>query len=59
MRKRPVALRPEVLDALERFLAAPYSADPLLDEALLEVRRAQAIYAGEGPVRLMPRKEIA
>jgi hypothetical protein len=57
MRKRLVAFRAEVLDELERFLLAPYSLPPILDEALLEVRRAKALYAGEGPVRLMPRKE--
>jgi hypothetical protein len=57
VKKRLVAMRAEVLDELERFLSAPYTAHPLIDEALLEVRRAKALYAGEGPVRLMPRKE--
>ena len=57
MRKLLVAFRPEVLDALESLLSAPYSAPPLIEEAWTEVRRAKALYAGEGPVRLMPRKE--
>ncbi len=57
MRKQLVALRPEVIDALERWLAAPYSVPPLIEEAWLELRRAKALYAGEGPVRPMPRKE--
>lgn len=58
MKKHLVAFRPEVIDALERWLAAPYSLPPLIDEAWLELRRAKALYAGEGPVRLMPRKEV-
>ncbi len=52
MRKRLVAFRPEVLDALERWLAAPDAVPPLIDEAWLELKRAKALYAGEGPMRL-------
>ena len=58
MRKRLVAFRPEVLDALEELLAAVREpSDVLCDEALLEVRRAKALYAGEGPIQLLPRRE--
>lgn len=55
MRKHLVAFNPPVLDVLEalldRICRVPHS--PELDEALLEVRRAKALYRGEGPVRLM------
>lgn len=57
MKKQLVAFRPEVIDALERWLAAPYSTPPLIEEAWLELKRAKALYAGDGPVRLAPRKE--
>lgn len=58
MSKLLVAFRPEVLEALDDWLAAPYSVPPLIDEALMVVRQAKALYANEAPVRLMPRKEI-
>jgi hypothetical protein len=61
-RKQLVAFRPSVLDEVERILedrcrrTAGGLSDDAAAEALREVRRAKQLYAGEGPVRLMPRR---
>ena len=45
--KHLVAFRPEVLDALDDWLSAPYSVPPLIDEAWMAVRQAKALYKSE------------
>lgn len=58
MRKQLVAFRPQVLAQLEALLEQNELTGPaFVEEALQEVRTARAFYRGEGPVRLMPRKE--
>lgn len=55
-----VAFRPEVLDALDDWLAAPYSTPPLIEEAWLAVRQAKALYAGQAPgIRLANPGELS
>lgn len=59
MRKLLVPFRPPILDEVERLLEARCrvalgdASDVEAEEALLEVRRAKALYAGEGPVKLL------
>lgn len=64
MRKLLVAFRRPVYDEVERLLKSQCS-DPrgderseLLDEALLAIRQARAVYDGGGPVRLANKGEL-